>query len=245
VAEPLHRRIRAAIEGPIRSGAWPPGHRIPFEHELTRRFGCSRMTVNKALSALAAEGLIARRRRTGSVVAAAPGDRAMLDIQDLAAEAGRSGRSYRHEVLERRLAPATPAEAARLGLREGTRLLHVATLHCTDGVPDALEARLVSLDTVPEAESADFDATPPGTWLLRQVRWSDAEHVVRAIVADAALAGRLGITRGAACLVLERRTWLEARFVTEACLTYPGERHRLVGRFQPPTREAGPRRRDL
>jgi GntR family histidine utilization transcriptional repressor len=234
VAEPLHRRIRAAIEGPIRSGAWPPGHRIPFEHELTDRFACSRMTVNKALSALAAEGLITRRRRTGSVVAAPPADRAMLEIQDLAEEARRAGRDYRHSVIERAVGPASSAERQRLGLPDGARLLRLATLHLTDGVPDAVERRVINLAAVPNAEAEDFAGAPPGTWLLRQVAWTAAEHAIRAVAADKDLARRLGVAQGAPCLVLERRTWLGARLVTEATIAYPGDRHRMVGRFAPP-----------
>ena len=46
----LYQRILGDIRGRILSGEWPPGHRIPFEHELTEEYGCSRMTVNKALS---------------------------------------------------------------------------------------------------------------------------------------------------------------------------------------------------
>src|SRR3546814_1431580 len=59
----LDARIRADIEARIRSGAWPPGHRIPFEHELTATYGCSRATVSKALGALARAGIIDRRKR--------------------------------------------------------------------------------------------------------------------------------------------------------------------------------------
>jgi len=233
VAETLASRIRAAIEAPIRAGEWPPGTRIPFEHELVARFRCSRMTVNKVLSALAAEGLITRRRRTGSVVAAPSGDRALLEIQDLAAVARREGRDYRHRVLSRRVAPAGVREAGRLGIAAGVRLLHLLTLHLTDGVADALERRVIALDTVPEAEGERFAAVPPGTWLLARVAWTEAEHAVAAVAADAAVAARLGIAEGAPCLVLERRTWQGARLVTEARLIHPGERHRLVGRFRP------------
>ncbi len=233
VADTLSARIRAAIEGPIRAGEWPPGTRIPFEHELVARFGCSRMTVNKVLSALAAEGLITRRRRTGSVVAAPPADRALLQVQDLAEAARREGRDYRHQVVARRAQPAAGAEAARLGLRPGEPLLHLSTLHLTDGVPDAFETRVIVLATAPEAEAEDFAAMPPGTWLLRRVPWTEAEHAVAAIAADAALARRLAIPEGAPCLMLERRTWQGARLVTEARIAYPGDRHRLVGRFRP------------
>ncbi|MFY8153816.1 MAG: GntR family transcriptional regulator, partial [Hyphomicrobiales bacterium] len=56
----LHQRIRGDIEGRIMSGDLKPGDRIPFEHELSAHYGCSRMTVNKVLSALVDAGLIER-----------------------------------------------------------------------------------------------------------------------------------------------------------------------------------------
>ena len=56
---PLHQRIRAEIEARIRSGEWAPGHRAPTEAELMAQYACSRMTVNKAMTALVEAGLIA------------------------------------------------------------------------------------------------------------------------------------------------------------------------------------------
>ena len=64
----LYKQIRLDIERRILTGEWPPGHRIPFEHELMARYGCSRMTVSKALSELAQADLIERRRRAGTFV---------------------------------------------------------------------------------------------------------------------------------------------------------------------------------
>ena len=34
----LYQRIRADLEEKIVSGRWPPGHRIPFEHELVETY---------------------------------------------------------------------------------------------------------------------------------------------------------------------------------------------------------------
>eukprot|EP01042_Synura_sphagnicola_P012961 gene12961-16480_t len=59
----LHTRIRNDIAALIRSGDLPPGARLPVEHDLMQTYGCARMTVNKALSALATEGLIERRKK--------------------------------------------------------------------------------------------------------------------------------------------------------------------------------------
>ena len=54
----VYQQIRRALARPILRGEWAPGARIPSEQELTEMFGASRMTINKALSSLAAEGLI-------------------------------------------------------------------------------------------------------------------------------------------------------------------------------------------
>jgi GntR family histidine utilization transcriptional repressor len=229
----LYQRIRDDIEARIMSGEWPPGHRIPFEHELMVEYGCSRMTVNKVLSTLAANGLITRRRRAGSVVAEPSTERAVLEIQDFALEAARAGTVYRFKILRRTVEPIDIAAAQRTGMSAGTEMLSITTLHLMDGVPGAYEQRLINLATVPEAGREDFAKDPPGTWLLRRVPWTDAEHIVRAISADGLLARHLHIKTGAACLVLERRTWQAGAFVTEARITYPGDRHHLVGRFSP------------
>lgn len=68
----LYKKIRADIYQAIASGTWAPGARIPFEHELMAAYGCSRMTVTKALAPLAKGGLIVRRRRAGTFVAPGP-----------------------------------------------------------------------------------------------------------------------------------------------------------------------------
>lgn len=229
----LNQTIRNDIEHKIMSGEWPPGFRLPFEHEMMEQYGCSRMTVNKALSALSAQGLIMRRRRAGSVVLAPSADRAVLQIIDFAAEAQRSGKLYRHDMLERRMEEIDAATARRTGLKTGAKVLFAATRHVVDGVIEAYEERIVNLAAVPQAKREPFADLPIGTWLLQRVPWSDAEHIIGAVNADARLARRLGVERNAACLMLERRTWQNAVFLTEARLYYPGTGHRLVGRFSP------------
>ena len=93
--EPLHRRIYADLEGRILSGELSPGARIPFEHELTAQYGCSRATVSKALSELAGRGLVTRRRRAGSFVAQPKAHAAFLAIPDLRAEVMERGQRDR------------------------------------------------------------------------------------------------------------------------------------------------------
>lgn len=225
--------IRAAIEGPILSGEWPPGTRVPAEEELAARFGCARMTVNKVLTRLAEAGLVERRRRAGTVVAAPRSEATLLEIADIRAEIAARGAAPGHTVLARRRRKASAGDARRLGIATGRLVLAIAVLHRAGAVPHALEDRLIALDTVPEVAEADFTAVPPGAWLLARVPWTAAEHRVAAVAARPEEAVRLGIAAGAACLAVERTTWRGDDVVTAVRLLYPGDRHVLVGRSGP------------
>src|SRR6476620_6474263 len=96
----LYKQIRLDIERRILTGEWPPGHRIPFEHQLMARYGCSRMTVNKALSELAQADLIERRRRAGTFVRRPQHLSAVLTIADIRAEITALGRNYGYQLID-------------------------------------------------------------------------------------------------------------------------------------------------
>lgn len=224
----LHQRIRSEIEGRILSGGWPPGHRIPSEHDLAAQFGCARMTVNKVLCGLAESGLIDRRRKAGSFVAHPKAQSAVLEIPDIPAEVAARGERYGYELLSR-----GRREGASGDFAFGGAALALACRHLANGEPFALEERTISLDAVPEAEAADFTIEPPGSWLLRHVPWTEAEHHISAVNADRAQAAALAVGRRAACLALERRTWRASEPVTFVRQVFRGDRYRLLARFSP------------
>jgi GntR family histidine utilization transcriptional repressor len=232
---PLHRQIRRAIARPILAGAWPPGRRIPSEHELMARFGVSRMTVNRALASLADEGLVERKRKSGTVVAAPCAERAVFEIWDISAEIARSGAAHAMTLLARKTGEADEAESERLRVPRGAPILRLALCHAADGVPVQIEERLVNLRAAPAVLDEPFEAVAPGRWLLDHVPWTEAEHLIRAVEASPAVAQQLKIRRGAACLCIERRTWRGEEPITFARLTSPAGAQVLVGQFRPGT----------
>ena len=227
----LHKRIRTDISERILSGAWPPGHRIPFEHELMAEYGCSRMTVNKALAPLAEAGLLVRRRKAGSFVARPRIHSVVLDIPDIPAQVISRGEPYGYELQSRRLQIASRRQVEELGLEAAVDVLALRCLHRASGRPFALEERLINLDTVPEAAEVDFASIAPGSWLLGRVPWTEAEHRISAANVTRSTTILLGIEPMAACLVLERRTWRGTDKITHVRLTFPGEAYDLVARF--------------
>ena len=229
---PLHERIRAGIEADILSGTLAPGARLPVEHALMRLHGCSRMTVSKALSELAQAELIERRRRAGTFVRRPNFLSAVLKITDIRAEISALGRSYAYALTKSSRRAASAADRSRLGVQKASKVIAIACRHCADGVPFAIEDRLIDLDAVPEAAKANFAMEPPGSWLLHHVPWTEAEHSISAIVADESAAEALEIAAGAPCLVIDRRTFRSGRTLTAVRLIYPGESHKLVARFR-------------
>ena len=67
--DPKHHRLRRSLADDIRAGRYPVGSRLPSEARLVALHGMSRPTVIRALNDLAREGLIERRKGSGSYVA--------------------------------------------------------------------------------------------------------------------------------------------------------------------------------
>lgn len=235
----LHNRILGDIERRILSGEWPPGHRLPFEVDLAEQYGCSRMTANKVLTQLARAGMIERRKKSGSFVSQPVAQAAVLQIHDIEAEVRSLRQEYGYKLLFSGKRQATEEDCHRIDVAPGTHVLELNSLHEADGKPFCLEQRLINLATVPEAGAEDFSQSAAGPWLVSRVPWNAAEHRIEAVSASADLAKKLQLPKHAACLVINRRTWGGDGPVTAVRLTYPGDRHTLVARFQPGEAERG------
>ncbi|SCB27433.1 GntR family transcriptional regulator, histidine utilization repressor [Rhizobium miluonense] len=229
----LHQRILSDIENQIVSGAWPPGHRIPFELALAEQYDCSRMTVNKVLTQLARAGLIERRKRSGSFVTHPQAQSAILEIHDIKSEILSLNLPYSYKLVKLAERRGRPEDSRRLQFAGPVTVLEITCIHYAGSRPFCLEDRVINLDAVPDAANADFTTLPPGPWLINQVPWSTAEHQIRAISAEGEAAASLDVAKGTACLVVERRTWSPSGPITHVRLTYPGDRHSLVARFTP------------
>ena len=55
-----HHKIRQMLKGRIESGEWELGALIPRELALAEEYNCARTTINRALQARAALGVVVR-----------------------------------------------------------------------------------------------------------------------------------------------------------------------------------------
>jgi GntR family histidine utilization transcriptional repressor len=216
----IEAHIRQVIEDRIMSGAWHPGDRVPAEHALMVEFGCSRMTVNRALSALAGAGFVERRRGAGTVVARPRAQMAAIAIPDIQAQVEAAGARYRLETLavETVSGSVVPGEA-RLG--GAAAVLAITCRHRGAGV-FALEERWINLDAVPQASAVDFTQVAPGRWLLDHVPWTEGDYRITAIAA-AERATLMEADATTPCLSFERWTSRGGATLTYVRQIFPGD----------------------
>lgn len=227
-----YKDIHNILLGRIKSGEWPPGDLVPAEADLAREFGCTRVTVNRAMQALADAGLLERRRKAGTRVVQRMTRNAVFQIPIVRHEIEQRGGSYKYLLLSRQEVAPPQKVKAEMSLSANDKVLHVLSLHFADGKPYQLEDRWIDLDTVAQARKEPFDEISPNEWLLREVPYTNAEHVFRAASPDAAERDQLGLAQNEPVFIIERTTWLADRAVTHVRLVHPANSFRLVTKDQ-------------
>jgi GntR family histidine utilization transcriptional repressor len=120
---PIYQRVKQAIIGQIRSGAWKPHQRIPSESELVNEIGVSRMTINRALRELTSEGFLIRMQGVGTFVAEAKAYTPMLEVHNIADEIAQRGHRHDSKILVCEAREADADQAMQLGSRPATPCL--------------------------------------------------------------------------------------------------------------------------
>ena len=214
-------------------GRFPPGALMPSEAELVAHFGVSRMTVNRALRELQAEGLIDRVQGSGTYAAQLHRVASTLTIRDLQEEIVERGHRHTSKVVLCQAEVAGAALAAQLGLKPGAAVFHSLIVHCENGIPLQCEDRYVNPACAPGYLQIDFTQTTPTHHLFEVTALWRAQYSIEADRATAQESGLLGIATDAPCLIVVRRTFTRNAAITIARLVQPGSRYTLQGEFSP------------
>jgi len=229
---PAYERVKAWIRQYIASGEWKPGDPVPSETALMQQFGISRMTVNRALRELAAEGLVTRVQGSGTRVAQLHRISSRLTIRDIHEEVVERGHVHTTRVLQAGKEKAGAELARSLGLRSGATAFHTVLIHYENGVPIQYEDRYVNTAAAPRYLETDFTRTSPTLHLLQNAPLTEASYSIEACLPTAAEAKELRIKRSDPCLAMMRRTVSGAHVASVARLVYPGTRYSFAGQFQ-------------
>ena len=217
----------------IAAGSLRAGERVPSENELTRVLTVSRMTANRALRELAADGVLVRVAGVGTFVAEQRVHAHPLEVRNIADEIRARGHEHRVKVLALEAMSATRELAERCGLKPGAALEYSLLTHFDDGVPLQVEERYVNPQVAPGYLRNDFTRTTPHEFLIRVAPLQRAEHIVRALLPDRRIRRLLKLDADEACLLIMRRTFSQGRVASIADLYHPGSRYELAANCQP------------
>lgn len=232
--DPAYLTVQRWLREGITQGRWRVGDRLPSEAELVAQFGLSRMTVNRALTELHAQGLVRRVKGSGSFVAPLERLAATLQVRDVHEQIAERGHVHQAQVLALDRQTPPPAVAAALQLRKGGTAFYSQLLHLDNGVPLQVESRWVHPARAPQYLKQDFGLVTPTAYLLQVAPLVGAEVQIEAALAQPDEARLLGLSlkRGDAqpCLLVQRLTHSVEGPVSWVRLVHPGDRYVLQGK---------------
>jgi GntR family transcriptional regulator, histidine utilization repressor len=228
-----YKQVKHFILEQIAGGTLRAGERVPSENELTRTLVVSRMTANRALRELAADGVLVRVAGVGTFVAEQRVHAHPLEVRNIADEIRARGHVHRVRVVALGRVSATRELAERCGIRPGTPLDHSLLTHFEDGAPLQVEERYVNPQVAPGYLSNDFTRLTPHEFLIRVAPLQRAEHTVRAVVPGLRIRRLLRLEPEEPCLLILRRTYSNGRVASVADLYHPGSRYELTATCQP------------
>ncbi|QDY44307.1 GntR family transcriptional regulator [Candidatus Pantoea soli] len=152
---PLYEVVKRHISESILQGELPAGTILPSESSLAAKFGVSVGTMRKALSALTTEGMLMRRRKTGTVVTGwAPLHNLSHFFQYFRLH-DKTGGLLQSEtrLLDYQVGNATHEEADKLQITPGERVYRLKRLRRVKDI-----AAMHELLVLPGARLPDFPA---------------------------------------------------------------------------------------
>jgi GntR family transcriptional regulator len=225
--EPRYVQVANELRAGIADGQFGQTGQLPTENTLCERYGVSRFTVREALRRLQAEGLIRRRRGSGTTIdtGARAQRQPISDITDLSHYA--AGSRFDFAVT----GPVTLAAlaAAELGLAPGSHWIHLAGKRRLDasGPAVALTDVYIHADLAPHVAGL----RPGNQSLFSQLadaagfRIGRVDQDLRASAAGSREANALGIPRRAPVLRIARLYRdTDGRVVEASISVHPGDR---------------------
>ncbi|MBR3234731.1 MAG: GntR family transcriptional regulator [Atopobiaceae bacterium] len=186
----------------IASGEYAQGDRLPTTTEMCEHYGVSKITVKRAMDDLVMQGLVARRRGSGTYVkgaiatpALAGSENASHQMDGFTADGELLGIETSSDVHEF-LVTQPPADIAQqLGMEADEFAYYVCRTRLADGKPQTVEHTYMPLKVIP-----DLRARHASESIYRYIenelglKISSAHRVITAIHPSPEDASRLGIS---------------------------------------------------
>ncbi len=212
---PLYVKLKKLIEDAVHSGRLKHGDALPAERDIADGADISRVTVRKAIDELVDQGLLVRRRGSGTfVVRPVPRMQQPLNrLTSFSEDMRRRGMVAGSQWLDRGLFHPTPEETMMLGLSGSARVARLVRLRTANDMAIALERTSLPDDLLPKPEAVENSLYHALSG--RNIRPVRANQRIRAVLLGDEEAELLGVPLGSAALSIQRIAYLETGRVME------------------------------
>lgn len=154
---PLYEVVKRHISESILQGELPAGTILPSENSLAMKFGVSVGTVRKALAALTTEGMLMRRRKTGTVVTGwAPLHNLSHFFQYFRLHDNAGGLLQSEtQLLDYQVSTASDVEAEKLQVGAGDEVIRLKRLRRVKGIAAMHETLVLPAARLPDFPQAE------------------------------------------------------------------------------------------
>ncbi len=202
---PLHHQVYLDLRSALDSGEYKVGERLPPERELATLYGCSLITVRRALDELSRESRLQRRQGRGTFVLAPRLDVGVADSLSFTEEMQRRGLDAETRLVAARPEAASETVAAALELEAGSPTLYVERLRLAGGEPLLLEMVHLPAERFPGLLASDLEHG--SLYALLNERYGTSVARAREILEPVLLPSReaklLGVARRSLGLLVE------------------------------------------
>jgi len=184
-SDKAYNRVASELRERILSRQIQPQEQLPTEHELSREFKVSRITVRRALDILAEEHLIHRRQGKGSFVSPNPVRRIPLLIDYARSVRAHAPQLHRELYAWRWTTPSEEA-AEELNLSTDSPVLFCQRVDVLDGTPVAFDRAYIPRSFAEGLSQEDLAAVEfNDVWPVRSgFQIVSCTQVVDAVAAD-------------------------------------------------------------
>jgi GntR family transcriptional regulator len=154
---PLHHQVYLDLKTAIDNGEYKPGDRLPSERDFATRYGCSLITIRRALDELSREGRLKRHQGRGTFVLPPRLERDIAEAQSFTEEMQRRGLDPETRLIAARPEAASESVAAALRLEPGSPTLYLERLRLAGGEPLLLEMVHLPAERFPGLLASDLE----------------------------------------------------------------------------------------
>ena len=157
-----YKVIANAVRKKIIEGEYLSDQKLPSEKEMGETFQASKLTIKKAIDILVSEGLIVKRRGSGTFVKSLSieeMERLIVDNQMRGTTAFHPDKVVTSKVLQFEIISATEKVASKLNVPLGTQVYEIYRVRLVNKQPTVIEKTFMPVSIIPGLRQKDLEGS--------------------------------------------------------------------------------------